>query len=81
MQTPPTEDDGSLLEEDTHPLEEDRQVPLVGEHIHLLVSLFPLHLLVSLVGEHIHLLDRLVMAQQDTQEKQLVGLGVRSSAG
>ena len=72
MQTPPTEDDGSLLEEDTHPLEEDRQVPLVGEYIHLLVSLVPLHLLVSLVGEHIH--------QQEPQEKQLVGLGIWSSA-
>ena len=61
MRTPPTEDDGSLLEEDRHPLEEGRQVPYLQEHNHLPQ-------------------DRVAVAQQDTQGKQLVGQGVRSSA-
>ena len=55
-------------EDDGSLLEEDRQLLEEGRQVPYL-------------WEHIHLpQDRVVVVQQDTQGKQLVGLGVQSSA-
>ena len=82
MQTPPIEEEGRLLEVDRQPLEEDRQ-PLVEDRLILEEGRQG----PGRVG-HIHLpqdketyQNKVVGVGQDWQDRQLVGLGIQSSAG